>query len=107
MDTTRIAIIVGMGLVTYLIRVVPQIFFVGRSFPEALDRYLRYLAYALIGSVISTSLFLSGSRFEAAAAPQRIVALLAAIIVASWSGRPLLGMLAGTLIALAFPWLQY
>ena len=55
MDKTRISIIVGMGLVTYLIRVVPQLFFLGRSFPEFFDRYLRYLAYALMASIVSTN----------------------------------------------------
>jgi branched-subunit amino acid transport protein len=94
-----------MAVVTYLFRVVPQIFFIGLGFPAALDRYLRYLAYALVASIISTSLFLSGSRFEATAAPQRAVALLAAIIVASWSGSSLLGMLAGTLLSLVFAYL--
>ena len=103
-ETMRLAIIAGMALMTYLIRVVPQVFFVGLSFPEGLDRYLRYLAYALIAGIISTSLFLSGSHFEAAVAPQRALALLAAVIVASWSGRSLLGMLVGTLISLAFPY---
>ena len=100
----RLAIIVGMAIMTYLIRVVPQVFFVGISCPEGLDRYLRYLAYALIAGIISTSLFLSGSHFEAAVAPQRALALLAAVIVASWSGKALLGMLVGTLISLAFPY---
>ncbi len=106
MDAGRIAIIVGMGLVTYLIRVVPQLFFVGRSFPEVFDRLLRYLAYALIASIISTNLFLAGARFEASAAPHRLVALLVAILVASRSGRPLLGMLTGTLLVLTLPWLR-
>ncbi len=103
-ETMRITIIVGMALMTYVIRVVPQVFFVGLSFPEGLDRYLRYLAYALVAGIISTSLFLSGSHFEGAAAPQRALALLAAVLVASWSGRSLLGMLVGTLISLAFPY---
>jgi branched-subunit amino acid transport protein len=100
----RIAIIVGMAIMTYLFRVVPQVFFVGLRFPEGLDRYLRYLSYALIAGIISTGLFLSGTHFEAAAAPQRALALLAAVLVASWSGRSLLGMLVGTLISLAFPY---
>ena len=103
-ETMRIAIIVGMAIMTYLIRVVPQVFFVGLSFPEGLDRYLRYLAYALVAGIVSTSLFLSGSHFEAAAAPPRALALLAAVLVASWSGKSLLGMLVGTLISLAFPY---
>ena len=105
-DPTRLAIIIGMGLVTYLIRVAPQVFFVGRRFPDAFDRYLRYLAYALIASIISTSLFLSGPRFEAAAASHRVLALLVAILVAFWSRRPVLGMLAGTLLVLVLPWLR-
>ena len=92
-----------MGLVSYLIRVAPQLFLVGRSFSQAFERYLRYLSYALIASIISTSLFLAGPRFEAAAAPHRGMALAAAILVASWSGKPLLGMLIGTLLALVLP----
>jgi len=106
MDPARIAIIVGMGLVTYLIRAVPQLFFAGRSFPEGFDRYLRYLSYALIASIISTNLFLAGPRLEAAAAPHRGLALVAAVLVASWSRKPLLGMLVGTLLALTLPWLR-
>ena len=105
-DPARTAIIIGMGLVTYLLRVAPQVFFVGRAFPDAFDRYLRYLAYALIASLISTTLFLSGSRFEAAAAPHRALALLTAIFVAVWSRRPLLGMLTGTLLALLLHWMR-
>jgi len=103
MDPARVAIILGMGLVTYVIRAVPQLFFAGRSFPEAFERYLRYLSYALIASIISTSLFLTGSRFEAEAAPYRGLALVAAVLVASWSQRPLLGMLVGTVVAVALP----
>lgn len=106
MDKTQISIIFGMGLVTYLIRVVPQLFFVGRSFPEAFDRYLRYLAYALMASIISTSLFLAGSSFETAAAPTRAMALLVAVLVASWTKNSLLGMVTGTLLATALPWIQ-
>jgi len=63
-------------------------------------------AYALIAGIISTSLFLSGPRFEAAAASHRVLALLVAILVAFWSRRPVLGMLAGTLLVLVLPWLR-
>jgi len=106
MDTTRITIIIGMGLVTYLIRVLPQLFFVGQSFPESFERYLRYLAYALMASIISISLFLAGPRFEAASAPPRAVALVAAVLLASWTKSPLLGMVVGTLLATVLPWLK-
>lgn len=104
MDTTRAAIIVGMGLVSYLIRALPQLFLAGRSFPDAFERYLRYISYAIIASIVSTSLFLAGPRFEAAAAPHRAIALAAAVLVASWSGKPLLGMLIGTLLAQTLAW---
>lgn len=104
MDPTRAAIIVGMGLVSYLIRALPQLFLAGRSFPDAFERYLRYISYAIIASIVSTSLFLAGPRFEAAAAPHRAIALAAAVLVASWSGKPLLGMLIGTLLAQTLAW---
>ncbi len=106
MDPARTAIIVGMGLVSYLIRVVPQLFFAGRSFPETFERCLRYLSYALIASIVSTSLFLAGPRFEAAAAPHRALALAGAVLVASWTGKPLLGMLIGAFLAQTLPWLS-
>ena len=105
MDTPRLAIIVGMGVVSYLIRVIPQIFFVGRSFPEKFDRYLRYLSYAFIASIISNSLFLSGPRFDAEAAPYRAIALIAAILVALWSRSTVIGMLSGTSLVLILSWL--
>ena len=105
-DTTRLAIIVGMGLVTYLIRIVPQLFLVGRSFPQAFDRYLLYLAYAFITSIISNSLFLSGQRFDSEAAPYRGVALVGAILIALWSRSMVVGMLSGTLISVVLTWLR-
>ena len=106
MDPTRIAIILGMGLVTYLIRAVPLLFFAGRSFPAAFERYLRYLSYALIASIVSTNLFLAGPRFEAAAAPHRALALGVAVLVASRTGLPLLGVVIGALLAQTLPWLS-
>jgi branched-subunit amino acid transport protein len=106
MDATRITIIIGMGLVTYLIRVLPQLFFVGQSFPESFERYLRYLAYALVAGIVSISLFLAGPRFEAAAAPARALALIVAVLLASWTKSPLMGMVVGTLVATVLPWLM-
>lgn len=105
MDQTRLIIIFGMALVTYLLRIIPQLLLLGESFPRALDRYLRYLSYTLIVSIISTSLFLSGGSFDAGAFPHRIFALVAAILVALWSRSILLGMFTGTLLVLALPWL--
>ena len=106
MDTTRVLTIVGMGLVTYLIRVVPQLYLAGRRFPTAFDRYLRYLAYTLMASVIGTSLFFAGAEFELAAAPARGLALLAAVLAAYWSRSALLGLALGLVLVVVFPWIM-
>ena len=100
MDETRVLIVVGMGLVTYISRVAPQLLMSGSSFPEGVGRYLRYLSYALVVSVISVNLFVSGAQFESAAAPQRSFALVVAVIVALRTKSSLLGMLAGTVLVL-------
>lgn len=106
MDAIRLLIVVGMGLVTYVSRLAPQLLVPGRSFPEALERYLRYLSYALVVSVISVSLFLSGARFETDAAPQRLLALVAAVVTALLTKNSLVGMLAGTALVLVLSWFR-
>ncbi len=106
MDTTRVLTIVGMGLMTYLTRVVPQLYLAGRRFPAAFDRYLRYLAYTLMTSIIATSLFFVGAKFELAAAPSRGLALLAAVLAAYWSRSAPLGLALGLVLVVALPWLM-
>jgi len=103
MDGTRVLIVIG--LVTYLSRLAPQLLMPGSSFPKGVDRYLRYLSYSLVVSVISVNLFLSGARFETAAAPQRSFALVVAIIVALVTKNSLAGMLSGTALVLVLGWL--
>lgn len=105
MDATRVAIIVGMGLVSYALRLAPQVLLVGWRFPASIDRYLRYLAYALVVSIISTSLFISAGRFDGGAAPRRSLALAVAIAVASRTRSVLAGMLTGTAVVLLLSWL--
>ncbi len=102
MDTRTLLIIGGMALVTFVIRALPQVLLAGRHVPEALDRYLRYLAYALIAAVVSVSLFFAGGRLETDAAPARAAALAVAVVVAARSRRPILGMVAGAIVVLAF-----
>ena len=100
MDGTRIGIILIMGLMAYGVRALPQIFSVGRRFPESWDRFLRYLSYALICSIISTTLFMAGPRFEVQAAPYRAVALISTIVVAYRTKSALTGMIVGTIVVL-------
>jgi branched-subunit amino acid transport protein len=105
-DGTRIWLILIMGLMAFGVRVVPQIFFVGRKFPESWDRLLRYLSCALICSIISTTLFMAGGRFEINAAPYRGVALGLAIVVAHRTKSALTGMITGTLMVLVLSWFR-
>jgi branched-subunit amino acid transport protein len=104
MAPARLTIIVGMALVSYALRAVPQLLLTGWSFPPAWDRYLRYLAYGLVASIVSTTLFLSGGRFEAAPAPRRVIALAIAVAIAMLTRNAAAGMLAGTVVALLLSW---
>jgi branched-subunit amino acid transport protein len=100
MEITRLQIILIMGLMALAVRALPQLFFVGRSFPESLDRWLRYVSYALICSIISITLFMSGGQLETAAAPRRALALAATIIIAHRTKSAVTGMIAGACLVL-------
>jgi branched-subunit amino acid transport protein len=71
-----------MGLMAFAMRALPQLFFVGQEFSETWDRLLRYLSYAFICSIVSITLFMSGARFDVAAAPYRGLALAVTIFIA-------------------------
>jgi len=79
---SRLEIIFILGLSAFILRALPQLFLVGKSFPETWDRLLRYLSYALLCGLISITLFMSGARFEADAAPYRGIALAVTLGVA-------------------------
>ncbi|MGH7854900.1 MAG: AzlD domain-containing protein [Candidatus Binatia bacterium] len=95
MEITRLQIIFIIGLMAFAVRAVPQVFFVGQKFPEAWDHWLRYLSYGFICSIISVTLFMSGARFETAAAPRRAVALAFAILIAYKTKSAVTGMIGG------------
>jgi branched-subunit amino acid transport protein len=96
----RVEIILIMSLMAFAVRALPQLFFVGQKFPEAWDRLLRYLSYAFICSIVSITLFMSGARFDAAAAPYRGLALAATILIAHKTKSPVTGMFIGALLVL-------
>ena len=66
MDETRVTTILAMGVLAYAARVLPQVLFVGKQFPEAWDRFLRYLSYSFICGIISNTLFVTGARITRA-----------------------------------------
>jgi len=100
MEITRLQIIFIMGLLAFAVRAVPQLFFVGQTFPEAWDRWLRYLSYGFICSIISVTLFMSGGQVETAAAPRRAVALAFTVYIAHKTKSAVTGMLAGAALVL-------
>jgi branched-subunit amino acid transport protein len=105
-ELTRIEIILIMGLMAFAVRVLPQLFLVGRQFPEVWDRLLRYLSYAFICGIISITLFMSGARFELEAAPFRLVALAVTIIIARRTNSAVTGMLTGMILVLLSSWVR-
>ena len=106
MALSRIEVIFLLGLAAYVLRALPQLFLVGKNFPETWDRLLRYLSYALLCGLISTTLFMSGARFESGAAPYRGMALAVTIAVACKSKSAVTGMLAGAVLVSVLSWLR-
>ena len=103
---SRIGIILTMGLMAFAVRALPQVIFVGRKFPEALDRLLRYLSYAFICSIVAVTLFMTAGKFESHLAPARVLALALAIVVAYTTRSAVSGMLSGMLLVLILSWLR-
>jgi branched-subunit amino acid transport protein len=106
MEISRIQIILMMGLMAFVIRGLPQLFFIGGKFPEPLDRYLRYVSYAFICGIISITLFMSGARFEANAAPWRGLALALTIFIAHTTKSAVIGMIGGAMLLLGLSWIR-
>jgi branched-subunit amino acid transport protein len=106
MAFSRVELILILGLSALVLRALPQLFLVGKSFPETWDRLLRYLSYALLCGLISITLFMSAARFESAAAPDRGIALAVTIAIAYKTKSAVTGMLVGTLLVLVLSWLR-
>ena len=105
MEITRFQIILIMGLMALAMRALPQLFFGGRKFPEAWDRWLRYVSYGLICSIISVTLFISGAHLETTAAPRRAAALTMAVVIAHKTKSAAAGMIVGAFLVLVLSWL--
>ena len=106
MAFSRIELILMLGLSALVLRALPQLFLVGKSFPETWDRLLRYLSYALLCALISITLFMSGARFEMKAAPYRGIALAVTITVAYRTKSAVTGMLVGVVVVMALSWVR-
>jgi branched-subunit amino acid transport protein len=106
MALSRIELIFILGLSALILRALPQLFLVGKNFPESWDRFLRYLSYALLCGLISITLFMSGARFEPQVAPYRGIALAVTIAVAYKTKSAVTGMLVGVAVVLLLSWMR-
>lgn len=106
MAFSRLELIFILGASALLLRALPQLFLVGKSFPEAWDRLLRYLSYALLCGLISITLFMSGARFESDKVLYRGVALAVTVAIAYKTKSAVTGMLVGMVAVLVFSWLR-
>jgi branched-subunit amino acid transport protein len=100
MEITRLQIIFIIGLMAFAVRALPQLFFVGEKFPDAWDRWLRYISYGFICSIISVTLFMSGAHIETSAAPRRAIALAFVLLIAYRTKSAVTGMIAGAALVL-------
>ncbi|PKR86702.1 AzlD domain-containing protein [Heyndrickxia camelliae] len=58
MSSSIILIIIGMGIVTYIPRMLPLALFSGKSMPPFLEGVLRNVPYAILGALIFPKIFL-------------------------------------------------
>lgn len=86
----------GMGLVTYLPRAVPLLYFAHRRMPQWLKDWLSLIPVAILSALLAPCLFVdSGSRSFDLGKPELLVAvptLLFALKTRSLGGTVLMGM---------------
>ncbi len=59
-------IIVGMFLVTYLPKVIPFLFLKDRNLPQFIQRFLQYIIFAILGSLIFPGILTSTNNIYSA-----------------------------------------
>jgi branched-subunit amino acid transport protein len=90
-QTTIFLIIVGMGVVTYVPRVLPPLFLASRPLPPVVSRWLGYVPVAVLSAMLFPSLFLKERAFTVgfdnlffwAAIPTLLVAIFSRSLFAS------------------------
>jgi len=98
-DTALALTIVGMGLITYAIRVSLFMLPPGVALPPWLLRALRYVPAAVLSAIIAPELALPGGALDLTVGNERLVAGLLAILIA-WRTRNVLLTVAIGMVAL-------
>lgn len=100
MNTVQLALtILGMGLITYGIRVVLFLLPERLALPPWLLRALRYVPAAVLSAIILPELLLSGGALDISLGNERLLAGLVGILVA-WRTRNVLWTVAAGMVAL-------
>ena len=63
-DQTVLFTIIGMGLVTYIPRLLPAWFLRGRTLPPFLEAWLKYVPVAVLAALLLPSLLVDGGHFN-------------------------------------------
>ncbi len=98
-DAALALTIVGMGLITYAIRVSLFMLPPGVALPPWLLRSLRYVPAAVLSAIIAPELALPGGALDLTVGNERLVAGLLAILIA-WRTRNVLLTVAIGMVAL-------
>jgi branched-subunit amino acid transport protein len=79
--TSLILLVIGMGLVTYIPRMLPMVFLQKVELPMRLKRFLEFVPYAVLASLIFPDILYSVENSEAAIAGAGTAIVLAAFRV--------------------------
>ena len=85
-NATLALTILGMGLITFAIRVTLFLLPAGAQLPEWLLRALRYVPAAVLSAIIAPELLMPGGVFDLSLGNERLLAGVVAILVA-WRTR--------------------
>ncbi len=94
-DVALILTIIGMGVITYAIRVSLFLLPEGAHLPDRLLRALRYVPAAVLSAIIAPELLMPGGAFDLSLGNERLLAGLVAILVAWRTRNVLLTVIAG------------
>lgn len=99
MSTTALVItVVAMGLVTYLIRLVPIALFTRLKLPVWTQQTMRYVPTAVLAAIIVPELILPNGTLDISPGNARLVAGLVAIVVAWRTRNVLLTVVVGMVV---------
>ncbi len=97
-DNLVLITMIGMGLVTYLPRLLPAWFLRGRKMPPFLEAWLKYVPVAVLAALLLPSLLVEGNQFNLEWNNLYLWAALPAGLTA-WKTR---SMFATVLVGMAF-----